>query len=79
MTATRIAMLAGTYGLVMILGALGFQYLGGIIPCEMCHWQRWAVIGAGVVGLCGWASIAYGGPHRRRSRPSAASDTSRTE
>jgi len=67
MTATRIAMLAGTYGLVMILGALGFQYLGGIIPCEMCHWQRWAVIGAGVVGLCGWASIAYGGLSARNA------------
>ena len=22
-------------------GALGSQYLGGLNPCEMCHWQRW--------------------------------------
>jgi disulfide bond formation protein DsbB len=22
-------------------GALGSQYLGGLHPCEMCHWQRW--------------------------------------
>jgi disulfide bond formation protein DsbB len=22
-------------------GALGSQYLGGLYPCEMCHWQRW--------------------------------------
>ena len=22
-------------------GALGSQYLGGLFPCEMCHWQRW--------------------------------------
>ncbi len=22
-------------------GALGFQYIGGYPPCEMCHWQRW--------------------------------------
>ena len=22
-------------------GALGSQYFGGLVPCEMCHWQRW--------------------------------------
>ena len=22
-------------------GALGSQYLGGLVPCEMCIWQRW--------------------------------------
>jgi disulfide bond formation protein DsbB len=22
-------------------GALGSQYIGGLYPCEMCHWQRW--------------------------------------
>lgn len=26
----------------LLLGALGFQHLGGLAPCEMCHWQRWA-------------------------------------
>jgi disulfide bond formation protein DsbB len=26
---------------VLITGALGSQYLGGLFPCEMCHWQRW--------------------------------------
>jgi disulfide bond formation protein DsbB len=25
----------------LLLGALGSQYLGGLYPCEMCHWQRW--------------------------------------
>lgn len=38
--------------LALILGALGSQYLGGLYPCEMCHWQRWphyaAVLVAGV-------------------------------
>lgn len=33
-------------------GALGSQYLGGLIPCEMCYWQRWphgaAIILAGL-------------------------------
>ena len=22
-------------------GALGSEYLGGLVPCEMCYWQRW--------------------------------------
>jgi disulfide bond formation protein DsbB len=22
-------------------GALGSQYLGGLVPCEMCYWQRY--------------------------------------
>jgi disulfide bond formation protein DsbB len=22
-------------------GALAFQYIGGLHPCEMCYWQRW--------------------------------------
>jgi disulfide bond formation protein DsbB len=26
----------------LVLGALGFQHLGRLSPCEMCHWQRWA-------------------------------------
>jgi disulfide bond formation protein DsbB len=25
----------------LMAGALGSQYLGGLVPCEMCHWQRW--------------------------------------
>jgi len=26
---------------LLLAGALGSQYLGGLYPCEMCHWQRW--------------------------------------
>ena len=56
LSADRIAALAGAYALAMILGALGFQYLDGILPCEMCHWQRWPldvaiIIGFGAAGL----------------------------
>ncbi len=25
----------------LLVGALGSQYIGGLNPCEMCHWQRW--------------------------------------
>ena len=26
---------------LLLLGALGSQYFGGLHPCEMCYWQRW--------------------------------------
>lgn len=26
----------------LLLGALAFQHLGGLAPCEMCFWQRYA-------------------------------------
>ncbi len=26
---------------LLMAGALGSQYVGGLYPCEMCHWQRW--------------------------------------
>ena len=43
----------GAGALALILGALGFQYLGHLPPCEMCHWQRWPHIAAAVIGLIG--------------------------
>ncbi len=33
--------IAFTLPLLLLLGALGSQFLGGLYPCEMCHWQRW--------------------------------------
>jgi disulfide bond formation protein DsbB len=41
----------GLGALALILGALGFQYIGGQPPCEMCHWQRWPHIAAAILGL----------------------------
>jgi len=26
---------------LLMAGALGSQYIGGLYPCEMCYWQRW--------------------------------------
>jgi len=49
----RVAIVAGCYSLAMILGALFFQYGLGVLPCEMCHWQRWPHDGAIVAGLGG--------------------------
>jgi disulfide bond formation protein DsbB len=45
----------GIGALALILGALGFQYIGGIAPCEMCHWQRWPHIAAAIIGIIGVA------------------------
>jgi len=38
----------------LLLGALGFQFIGNLAPCEMCFWQRYAHLG--VLGL---AAIAF--------------------
>jgi disulfide bond formation protein DsbB len=47
----KVALLAGGYSLAIILGALFFQYVLGVLPCEMCHWQRWPHDGAIFAGL----------------------------
>jgi len=43
----------GAGALALLLGALGFQYIAHLAPCEMCHWQRWPYIAAAVIGLIG--------------------------
>lgn len=55
--ADLVARGVGLGALALILGALGFQYIGGLAPCEMCHWQRWPHIAAAVVGLVGVAFV----------------------
>ncbi|MEY4502646.1 MAG: hypothetical protein RIS52_2536 [Pseudomonadota bacterium] len=37
---------------VLMIGALGSQFFGGLFPCEMCHWQRWPHYTAIVLALC---------------------------
>ena len=51
--ADLVAIAAGAGALALILGALGFQYLGGLPPCHMCHWQRWPHIAAAVIVILG--------------------------
>ena len=47
------AVLAGSAALLG--GALLFQYVGGLAPCEMCVWQRWPHVAALALGLVAWA------------------------
>jgi disulfide bond formation protein DsbB len=44
--------------LVLIAGALGSQYWGGLYPCEMCLWQRWPHYAA--IALAAMALVAPG-------------------
>ncbi len=39
---TKARGLALAVPLALMLGAWGSQYIGGLVPCEMCMWQRWA-------------------------------------
>jgi disulfide bond formation protein DsbB len=50
--------------LALLGGALGSEYLGGLVPCEMCYWQRWPH-GAAIL----LAGLAFtGSPASERSR-----------
>jgi disulfide bond formation protein DsbB len=35
--------------LALLGGAIGSQFIGGLVPCEMCVWQRWPHLAAIVV------------------------------
>ena len=49
----------------LLAGALGSQYLGGLHPCEMCHWQRWPHYAAVALALI--AYLMRGSADRGRS------------
>lgn len=36
---------------LLMAGALGSQYIGGLHPCEMCMWQRWPHYAAIAIAL----------------------------
>jgi len=51
MTRQRTLILLATAGsAALLLGAFGFQHLGGMAPCKLCLWQRWP---HGFAILCG--------------------------
>lgn len=55
MSRNMAILLAAGGSLALLLGAWGFQYIGGLAPCQMCLWQRWPHIGAVAAGV-----LAYG-------------------
>lgn len=53
-----IGVLAALGSAGMLGGALYFQYVIGLAPCEMCHWQRWPHIVSIVAGLLAFLSFS---------------------
>lgn len=53
-----LTLLATLGSLALLLGAFGFQHIGGYLPCKMCLWQRWPHAAAIAIG----AVILLGGP-----------------
>ena len=55
MTRQTLALLAAAGSAGLLLGALAFQYLGGLAPCVLCIWQRWPhVVALVFAGLYLW-------------------------
>ena len=67
----QIALMIGTVSLVLILGALGFQYIGGYPPCEMCMWQRYPHFVSIAVGLGGGLFLLMGALPQGAAKPVA--------
>ena len=56
---SRARFIALVLPLLLLAGAWGSQLIGGLVPCEMCHWQRWPHYAAVLV-----AALAYVVPGR---------------
>jgi len=50
--------------LALLAGAFGSQYFGGLYPCEMCWWQRYAHFAALVFAVPAFLFPARSGPSR---------------
>jgi len=49
----------------LLAGAFAFEYVGGLFPCEMCWWQRWAHMAALAFAILALAGARL--PDRGRS------------
>ncbi|HET8612513.1 MAG TPA: disulfide bond formation protein B, partial [Sphingomonas sp.] len=48
-------------------GALLSQYVGGLVPCEMCMWQRWPHLAAICLAFIAILLALGGGPRAARA------------
>jgi len=53
MTVWGRLLVAGAGSAAIVAGALGFQYIGGLQPCDLCVWQRWSHVAAVVLAVLG--------------------------
>jgi disulfide bond formation protein DsbB len=60
MTRKPLILIAAAGSAALLIGAFGFQYIGGLLPCALCLWQRWPHAAAVVLGLVGAAWPAAG-------------------
>ena len=51
MTQRRLIALAMCGSAMLLIGALAFQYIGGMAPCHLCLQQRWPHMAAVAFGL----------------------------
>lgn len=63
--AAAIALAAGGSALAL-LGALASQYRLGLLPCELCLWQRWPHLAAVVIGTLALLPLADARPGLQR-------------
>lgn len=54
MTRKNLIALAAAGSAALLLGALAFQYIGGLAPCKMCIWQRWPHAVATALAVLAW-------------------------
>jgi disulfide bond formation protein DsbB len=54
LNARTLVLIAAAGSAALLLGAWGFQYIGGLAPCKMCIWQRWP---HGIAVLAGGLSV----------------------
>jgi disulfide bond formation protein DsbB len=47
----NLGFLAGLGSAALLVGALGFENIGGYAPCTFCLWQRWPHMMAVILGL----------------------------
>ncbi|MFZ7090677.1 disulfide bond formation protein B [Primorskyibacter sp. 2E233] len=59
MSRKLLVILAAGGSAALMLGALGFQYIGEMPPCKLCYWQRYGHVLAILVGAVAlWRPIA---------------------
>ncbi len=63
MTRNTLILIATLGSAALMLGALGFQYLGELPPCKLCYWQRYPHVAAIVIGavalITGWRFLPW--------------------
>ncbi len=55
MTRKSYILIAAGGSAALLAGAFGFEYIGGLLPCTLCLWQRWPHAAALVLGALGLA------------------------